>query len=333
MSFRLVPTMSDVDLERQEKATDQDEDKVSSLDHPSGVHKLVAKLKELRSPNATKAPKDTLKAVYAAGRYKASLTLPVLATHSFMAGVYIAMAGHLFLAIGGGLLGSAFFATGLIAVVLTSGELFTGDALVFVASVLGQQVKLQSLLRNWSVSWIFNFVGCLVWAYLMGYLSEALDDQTSFVVAVAEKKAHAGLLAIFLKGVGANFMVCLAIWQATCAEDVASKIIALWFPVTGFVAMGFDHCIANQFFIPLGMMMGADVSIGRCIGAIFMATFGNAVGGGFGIGAVYWYTIDSIRSSNQHRQKIRRSLFRPTATPTTGSEATEHGAPPDEKGL
>ena len=112
---------------------------------------------------ATKAPKETLQAVYKAGQYKAGLPLNLLTLQCFMAGIYIAMAGHLFLAVGGGLLGASLFPTGLIAVVLTSAELFTGDALVFVASVLGQKVSFVKLLRNWTVAWIMNFAGC--WSF------------------------------------------------------------------------------------------------------------------------------------------------------------------------
>ena len=99
---------------------------------------------------ATKAPKETLKAVYKAGQYKAGLPLNLLMVQSFMAGIYIGAAGQLYLTVGGGLVGSALFPVALIAVVLTSAELFTGDSLVFVASALGGQVTVRKLLRNWT---------------------------------------------------------------------------------------------------------------------------------------------------------------------------------------
>mmetsp|Transcript_33228 Transcript_33228/g.55617 ORF Transcript_33228/g.55617 Transcript_33228/m.55617 type:complete len:195 (+) Transcript_33228:133-717(+) len=115
---------------------------------------------------ATKAPKETLEAVYKAGEYKAGLPLNLLMMQSFMAGIYIAMAGQLYLTVGGGVLGASLFPTGLIAVVLTSAELFTGDSLVFCASVLGQRVSFTKLIRNWTVAWIMNFIGCIFWAGL-----------------------------------------------------------------------------------------------------------------------------------------------------------------------
>ena len=188
---------------------------------------------------ATKNPKDTLKAVYKAGIYKAGLTLNLLCVQSFMAGIYIAMASQLYLSIGGGVLRAVFFPTGLIAVVLTSGELFTGDALVFVASVLGGKVSVKYLLRNWTVAWTMNFAGCLAWAAVLAYASDALEDlgQKEFAIAVALKKANQPWWNIFFKGIGANFMVCVGIWQATCAEETAGKILALFFPISGFVIM------------------------------------------------------------------------------------------------
>ena len=256
--------------------------------------------------SSVKTPKDTLQAVYKAGIYKASLPLHLLCIQSFIAGTYIALAGHMFLQLNGGLLGAIFFPTGIIATVFTSAELFTGDALVFVASVLGNKVSIWSLLRNWTVSWIFNFLGCLVWASVLGYSSGALDAQREFVIAVAMKKVKATWIQIFIKAIGANFLVCLGVWQATCAEEAAGKILALWFPVSGFVIMGFDHVIANQFLIPMGMMFGADISISHLLfHALLPATLGNIVGGGICIGAVYWYVFDSMGNSIYLLSRIR----------------------------
>ena len=259
-----------------------------------------------RNSSSVKTPKDTLQAVYKAGIYKAGLPLHLLCIQSFIAGTYIALAGQMFLQLNGGLLGAIFFPTGIIATVFTSAELFTGDALVFVASVLGNKVSILSLLRNWTISWIFNFLGCLVWASVLGYASGALDAQKDFAIAVALKKVNATWLQIFLKAIGANFLVCLGVWQATCAEEAAGKILALWFPVSGFVIMGFDHVIANQFLIPMGMMFGADISVSHLlIHALLPATLGNIVGGGICIGAVYWYVFDSMGNSIYLLSRIR----------------------------
>ena len=141
-----------------------------------------------------------------------------------------------------------------------------------------------------------NFSGCLFWAYVLAYASDSLEslDKIEFAVAVALKKTKASWLAIFLKGVAANFLVCVGVWQAACAEEVAGKILSLWFPINAFVLMGFDHCIANQFLIPLGMMLGADISVNKLLfEALLPATLGNIVGGGLLVGGIYWYVFDS----------------------------------------
>jgi formate transporter len=227
-----------------------------------------------------------------------------------MAGVYIAAAGHLYLAVGGGVLGAALFPFGLIAVSLTSAELFTGDALIFVAAVLGKQVFFSRLVRNWTVAWLSNLVGSLAWAAFMGYLSDAIVDSHAqeLAIAVAEKKALNGMGSIFLKAIGANFLVCVAVWQGTCAEEVAGKVLALWFPTAAFVMMGFDHCVANMFLIPMGMMLGANVTVGRFVAALLMATLGNVVGGGFFVGFIYWYVFDSMSSFGELSARIRHHM-------------------------
>jgi formate/nitrite transporter len=250
----IVFTQHPLENERNKAQTDPEPaspDQANCYQETSLPQAFANNLAAMVSKPSTKAPKDALKAVYAAGKYKAALTLDILVVQSFMAGLYIGMASHLYLAIGGSVLGAVFFCTGFIAVLLTSAELFTGDALIFVAAVLGGQVSIRSLCRNWTVSWICNMVGCLAWAYFMVYLPDSLEDldKNEYAIKVALAKANQPWGAIFLKGIGGNFMVCLGVWQFTCAEEVAGKVLALFFPITGFVIMSFDHCVANQFFI------------------------------------------------------------------------------------
>jgi formate/nitrite transporter len=201
-------------------------------------------------PN-TKSPYDALKALGAAAKAREAMTMDVLVVQSLMAGIYIGMATHLLFAIGGGVVGAVFFPIGLLAVLLTSAELFTGDILIMLPSLLGGKISLYSVCRNWTVSWFGNMAGCVLWAYFMVYLPGALEDigKNEFAIKVALAKANQTWGSIFLKGVGANFMVCLAIWQGTCAEEVSSKLLAIFLPLSGFVLMGLEHCVANQFII------------------------------------------------------------------------------------
>ncbi|KAL7574034.1 hypothetical protein ACA910_015613 [Epithemia clementina (nom. ined.)] len=295
--------------QQQEVILQQQEKEQDHYDH-AHIHPALPCASINFTYKSTKAPKETLQAIYKAGQYKAGLPLNILVVQSFMAGVYIAMAGHLYLAVGGGILGSAMFPTGLIAVVLTSAELFTGDALVFIASTLGGQVGVDKLLRNWTVAWLGNFAGSIFWASLVAYASDSLQDlhQVDLAIAVAQKKALQPWSHIFLKAMGANFMVCLGVWQATCAEEVAGKILAIWFPIAGFCMMGFEHVIANQFLIPIGMMYGGDdqvVSVASLFSALSAGTLGNIVGGGILVGAVYWYIFDAMAATQTNAQLHR----------------------------
>lgn len=287
----------------------------------ASTHEQVVEMLKAAAPkpqSGTKAPKEALQAVYGAGIYKAGLPLDILCVQTFMAGFYIAMAGQLLISALGGILGASLFPVGLIAVVLTSAELFTGDALIFVTSLLGGRVSWKQMARNWTVAWIGNFCGTLTWTVLISYLSDAFEENVearNFAVKLAHKKAFQSWGAIFFKGIGANTMVCLGIWQATCAEEVAGKVLALWFPVVGFVLMGLDHVIANQYFIPLGMILQAKYSedyteletisvVHLLFKALLPATLGNLIGGGFFIGAIYWYAFDSMESMNRVRERI-----------------------------
>jgi formate/nitrite transporter len=329
---KMTPKLSTMSLDEPFSETPNPPDQATDVENPPSQQEKRTtweqKEKNSTSPSsvpvpttislnykATKAPKETLLAVYKTGEYKAGLPLNLLCIQCFMAGIYISMGGHLYLAVGGGILGAAMFPTGLIAVILTSAELFTGDALVFVASVLGRKVSFGKLVRNWTVAWIMNFAGSLFWAALLAYASGSLEDlgKADLAVKVALKKANQPWMHIFIKGIGANFMVCIGIWQATCAEEVAGKVLALWFPIAAFVMMGFDHCIANQFLIPVGMMLGADISISHLLfRALLPATLGNIVGGGVMVGAVYWYVYDAMASSKELISGIREGFSRAT---------------------
>ena len=213
----------------------------------TGAHTITDTVRQHTVRAATKQPKDTLKAVYAAAKYKAGLRLDVLCLQSTMAGIFIAFAGQLYLSVGGGIIGASLFPGGLIAVVLTSAELFTGDALIFIASVLAGQVPFMKLIRNWSLSWIFNFLGSVLWAYFLGYLSNAIKDSgaTDLSIKVAEVKALDSMGSIFLKGVGANFLVCIAVWQGTTAEEASGKVLTIWWPTASFILLGFSHCVGK----------------------------------------------------------------------------------------
>lgn len=226
-------------------------------------------------------------------------------TLGILAGIYIAMGGLLSLLIGNGfpgiagsnpgiqkLLSGCMFPLGLILVVVAGAELFTGNNAVLIPGVLNKKYKWAAVWRNWILVYFSNFIGALFFVYIMVHLTGvvAADPWHSAIKNIATAKISMPWFTVFLKGIGANWLVCLAVWLGMSSPSTAGKFIGLWFPVMCFVAIGYEHSIANMFFIPLGMLQGADVSIyDFIIRNLIPATLGNIVGGALFVGGFYWY--------------------------------------------
>jgi len=144
------------------------------------------------------------------------------------------------------------------------------------------------LLKNWSLVYIANFIGALLLAILL-YYSGILDGYSATkAVSIAQAKASIPIQQLFIRGILCNVVVTLAVWMATGAQDIISKIFACWFPIMLFVLCGFEHSIANMFFIPMGMMLGANISILELIINLIFVTLGNLLGGAFFVPFIYY---------------------------------------------
>jgi formate/nitrite transporter len=227
---------------------------------------------------------------------------------AILAGAYIAIGGVLAIMIGGGvpeiakanpgiqkLLFGAFFPLGLLLVVFAGAELFTGNTMYFVPSTLSKAMKIKVPLKNWTIVYFGNFVGALLVAYFLAYQTDifASDPWFSTVMNIAEKKVHSDFWTVFYKAVACNWLVCLSIWIAFASKHSSGKIIGLWFPVMAFVAIGFEHSVANMFFIPSAIFYGADITwTSFIVDNLIPATIGNIVGGAFFVGTTYWYVYE-----------------------------------------
>jgi formate/nitrite transporter len=231
----------------------------------------------------------------------------------FLAGVYIAMGGLLSLLVGSGfpewaamnpglakLLAGAMFPIGLILVVFAGAELFTGNNATLIPGLLNKRYGTAAVAKNWTWVWLSNFVGAVFFAYVMVYLTGviATDPWHSAIIRIAEAKTSMAWHVVFIKGIGANWLVCLAVWLGLSARSAAGKMLGLWFPVMCFVAIGFEHSIANMFFIPSGMFQGAQVSWASLVwDNLIPATLGNIVGGALFVGGAYWYAYHPTEPS------------------------------------
>jgi formate/nitrite transporter len=227
---------------------------------------------------------------------------------AFLAGAYIALGGLLAVMVGGGSPGigaenpglqkflmGAVFPIGLIMCAIAGADLFTGNTAYFVPPVMSGKLKVQQLLRNWTLVYFGNFAGALFVAYFMTYLTGLFDQDPwhASIVKIAEFKTSHPFFKTFLKGIGANWLVALAMWLSFASKDIVGKIAAIWFPVMAFVVMGYEHSVANMFFIPTAIFYGADVSwTSFIIDNLIPATLGNIVGGGLFVGMAYWYVYD-----------------------------------------
>ncbi|MDE6277858.1 MAG: formate/nitrite transporter family protein, partial [Muribaculaceae bacterium] len=171
-------------------------------------------------------------------------------------------------------------------------ELFTGNNALLMPPLISRRLTFLSVARNWTLVWIGNFIGAFAVAWFMVYLCGLTTPEPyhGAICRIAEAKVSASPAVIFLKGIGANWCVCLAVWLALSGRRLSEKLIACQIPVMAFVILGYEHCVANMFFIPLGMMEGADVSIYDLFAAnLLPATVGNIVGGAVFVGCAHYY--------------------------------------------
>lgn len=251
------------------------------------------------------SPTEIIKVASKIAIEKADYSTKKILTLSFLAGAYIAFGGLLSVIIAGGMPGiakenpgivkfvfGAAFPVGLMMVVMAGAELFTGNNAYFMPNVLSRKQNWAAPLRNWGLVYIGNFVGSVFIAYFLTHLTGIVSDApwSDMVHSIAEAKTSSPFYKTFLKGIGANWLVCLALWMGMSAQHTSGKILGLWWPVMAFVSMGFEHSIANMFFIPLAIFEGADISWSAfVIKNLVPATLGNIVGGAFFVGTFYWY--------------------------------------------
>ena len=237
---------------------------------------------------------------------KATMAASKLFFLAIMAGAFIACGATLFTLVQGDtqlpfavkrVLGAFCFSVGLMLVVCCGAELFTGNCLM-VCGLNSKKIDVKGLLRNWCLVWLGNFVGSLIIAALVSGSNMASmngGEVGAAMVSIAAGKVSPDALTLFCKGIMCNFLVCLAVWMSFGARTMADKLLCVIMPITAFVACGFEHSVANMFFLFEGLfaqMAGFGVG-GIELGGIFynigVVTLANIVGGALMVGASYWF--------------------------------------------
>jgi formate transporter len=197
--------------------------------------------------------------------------------------------------------GGLVFTLGLVLVLVGGAELFTGNNLIVMAWASGK-VSARTMLRNWTIVYLGNFVGALGLIVLVFY-SHHLDMNDGrigmSVLSTAAGKIRPDVLTLFCKGILCNVLVCAAVWLAYAGRSVTDKILAVMLPVSAFIAAGFEHCVANMYFLPLAWLLvqtghapanfdASLITLPGILHNLVPVTLGNIVGGAGFVGAIYW---------------------------------------------
>ncbi len=263
-------------------------------------------------------PAEITEAFVETGCKKASLPSARLFLLGILAGAYIAfaaegsnMAVHTITSAGiAKALAGALFATGLMLVVVAGGELFTGNTLMVIACSEGKS-RWRGLLRNWFFVYTGNFAGSMIIVLLIlcsGQFDFSNGMLGGFTIKTAVYKTGLTFPKALAMGILCNWLVCLAVWMSFAAKDIAGKLLAIFFPIWLFITSGFEHSVANMFYIPAGILAKgnpvwaeAAIALGVVpeklaglgwgkflIGNLLPVTLGNIIGGSFFVGILYW---------------------------------------------
>ena len=260
-------------------------------------------------------PAEVAKNYVAIGKGKVNIPIVKLIVLGLMAGAFVALGGVSSTAVAvslseasfGKFLGACIFPGGLTMVLLAGSELFTGNALL-VIPFLEKEIKLGGVFKNWIFVYVGNFIGsilvasAIVFSHQVGMFDNGLAVS---IISTAATKCSLSFSDAFIRGIMCNFLVCIAVWISFAAKDVANKIIGLFFPILIFVICGFEHCVANMYYISAGLLTkanpvyleaakaaGVNLSAltlkGFLVDNMIPVTLGNIAGGLF-VGCIYWY--------------------------------------------
>lgn len=261
---------------------------------------LAAISPDALAPAATEAKAENV------GVTKASMPGVKCFVSAMLAGAFIAFGGMYFCTFLGDptmpfaaqrMVGGICFCLGLALVLCCGAELFTGNVLLICAKASGK-ISWGGVLRNWGIVWLGNLAGSLLALFII-YMTNLQGMNGGAVgeafVSVAAGKVALDPATLFFKGIMCNILVCLAVWIGFAGKTVADKVLGILLPISAFVACGFEHCVANMFFLPMGLVLNMGgfgaagaITVGGIAYNLVLATAGNIVGGLL-VGLAYWF--------------------------------------------
>lgn len=270
-----------------------------------------------------KTPAECMLSVCTIGSNKPKMSLTNNVIMAFLAGAYIGFGSLLAIKVAANipieiwgnltrLIFGAVFPVGLLLVLVAGADLFTGNCMYLPSAIAHRKASWTGLVRSWVISYGGNLVGSVAVAYFLGVLSGILYTDgingglplAQYAVSIANGKCNLPFDQAFIRAIGCNWLVCLAIYISLTASDGVSKAVLIWPPITAFVALGFEHSVANMTFIPLGIFLGqSDVYLNSASAALvpltadwhgffitnlIPVTLGNIVGGWVFVSMLYY---------------------------------------------
>ncbi|WP_202709326.1 formate/nitrite transporter family protein [Sporosalibacterium faouarense] len=246
------------------------------------------------------APSEVAEYTIIAGETKAKLSIVRTLLLAIMAGIFIGLGAYGDIIVMQSLsnidiglmkfLGAFVFPVGLMLVVIAGAELFTGNNLMTLA-LASKKITLKQLLRNWFLVYLGNFIGSIILAWSISYSNLLQENALNLAIKISESKLSLTFGEAFIRAILCNFIVVLAVWMGTAARDITSRILATWFPIMLFVLSGYEHSIANMFFLSLGKFSGITNSwLEIWYNNLIPVTLGNIVGGAIIVPGVYYIT-------------------------------------------
>lgn len=246
------------------------------------------------------SPTEISKHIIETSESKVNLTTLNTLLLAIMAGLYVGFGGFSYILIGQTMvnidiglmkfLGAIVFPVGLMFITFTGSELFTGDALMTMG-VMDKRISLIKMLRTWTLVYIGNLIGSVMLAFVLFKSGMITEPVRNLAFSISADKLSISFSSAIMRGILCNILVVLGVWFSHAATDVGSKIWAIWFPIMLFALTGFEHCIANMFFLPLARFAGLEFSwLNMWTNNIIPVTIGNIIGGGIIFPLVY-YTV------------------------------------------
>lgn len=234
-------------------------------------------------------PKETYDALILTGQKKASMSSEHRILMSIMAGIFITLGAQGFMVTYDNVfLRAAVFPVGLMLIVIVGGELFTGNCLMTFA-LIQKKITAKSYIKTMVQVFFGNFIGALIMVFFL-YYAKIYDNAflSETIAHIAKAKVSLSFSETLIKGILCNILVSLGVWFAATAKDTTGKLLGCWFPVMLFVLCGYEHCVANMFYLPMGAIFDHSITWSQIfINNLIPVTIGNFIGGGIIIPIVY----------------------------------------------